>query len=69
MTEEGGRRWIQHDATIHKGNSGRPLLAEDGTAVGINTLKHTSAAGVQWSLSLPQLRAVIDRHAPGAVWK
>src|SRR5262249_46802516 len=46
VTEDGGRKWIQHDATIHGGNSGGPLLAEDGTVVGINTLKHKGAAGV-----------------------
>src|SRR5262249_39439826 len=34
--EEGGPRWIQHEATLHHGNSGGPLLTEDGTVVGIN---------------------------------
>jgi S1-C subfamily serine protease len=69
VTEESGRKWIQHDATIHPGNSGGPLVTEDGTVVGINTLKSTQAAGIQWSLSLPQLRREIDAHVPAVVWK
>jgi S1-C subfamily serine protease len=67
--EEGGPRWIQHEATIHHGNSGGPLLTEDGTVVGINTLGNTATHGVYRSLSMPQLRREIDQHAPGVTWK
>ena len=62
-------KWIQHEATIHGGNSGGPLLTDDGTVVGINTWKHKQAAGVQMSLSMPQLRKEIDKHVPGVVWQ
>jgi S1-C subfamily serine protease len=69
VNEERGPRWIQHHATIHPGNSGGPLLTEEGTVVGINTLGNPGTHGVYRSLSMPQLQLEIDRHIPGVVWK
>ena len=64
-----GCKWIQHDATIHKGNSGGPLISNDGAVVGINTLKLDQVTGVQRALSLHQLRQEIDTQVPGVLWK
>jgi S1-C subfamily serine protease len=69
VNEDSGPRWIQHDATIHHGNSGGPLLTEDATVVGINTLGKPGAHGVYRSLSMPQLRREIDQHVSGVAWK
>lgn len=69
-TEEGqDRRWIQHNASINPGNSGGPLLLENATVIGINTLLITNASGTFYSLSLPQLKAEIDKHVPGVRWE
>jgi S1-C subfamily serine protease len=67
--ESAGRTWIQHNADINPGNSGGPLTSSEGVVLGINTLRHESASGVFYSLSLPQLREEITKQAPKAVWR
>lgn len=62
-------KWIQHEATIHHGNSGGPLLSEDGLVVGINTLGNTKTHGVYRALSMPQLRKEIERHVAKTIWR
>lgn len=69
ISEESGCKWILHLATIHQGNSGGPLIGRDGTVIGINTRVNLQTSGVNYALSMPQLREVIDKHVAGAVWK
>lgn len=63
------RLWIQHNANIHPGNSGGPLVTTQGLVVGINTLANRGAAGVSFSLSIPQLRNEIERIVSGIQWE
>jgi len=44
--------WIQTSAPISKGNSGGPLLAADGTVVGINTWQLSADAGQNLNFAL-----------------
>jgi S1-C subfamily serine protease len=71
-TEQGGRRWLQHNSRINQGNSGGPLVLENGAVVGINTagvILPGDGQGIFYSLALPQLRPEIDSRVPGVVWK
>lgn len=57
LTAADGIDYIQHDATIHSGNSGGPLLTEDGYVIGLNTLGFTyddgaEIAGTNYALSI-----------------
>ena len=69
--EENGRRWIQHNAQINPGNSGGPLLTSDGRVIGINTSRSGQPfqQGVFFALTMPLLKAEIERHIQGIVWK
>lgn len=63
-TEENGIDWLQHNASINPGNSGGPLVMEDASVIGINSLTNSKASGVFFALALPQLRDEILRIVP-----
>ncbi|MDA1013345.1 MAG: trypsin-like peptidase domain-containing protein [Planctomycetota bacterium] len=65
--EKEGRAWVQHDAEISPGNSGGPLILENGVVVGINTLTHTKEAGVSWALGIAQLKKELDKNVEGTL--
>lgn len=47
----GSYKYIQIDAAINSGNSGGPLLTDDGKVVGVNSLKVSDAEGI--GLAIP----------------
>jgi S1-C subfamily serine protease len=51
---------IQTDATINPGNSGGPLIYPDGTVIGINTVKISSAEGIGFSIPINVVKPVIE---------
>jgi S1-C subfamily serine protease len=71
FTEEGGGHWIEHNADINHGNSGGPLVNDEGTVLGVNTLgvDATAGQGTYWSFTLLQCREEIERHVPEVVWE
>lgn len=52
---------IQTDATINPGNSGGPLIKADGTVIGINTIKITSAEGIGFAMPINIVKPIISR--------
>ena len=70
--------YLVHTARIATGNSGGPLIARDGTVMGINTLgllvdpkakEKVIQEGQNYALTMPQLRKEIDQRVPGVVWR
>ena len=55
---------IQHNASINHGNSGGPLLDEDGNVVGVNTWGADKDRGEQtyWSVSNRELISFLDEN-------
>jgi len=51
---------IQTDATINPGNSGGPLILSDGTVIGINTVKITSAEGIGFAVPVNVVKPIIE---------
>lgn len=53
---------IQTDATINPGNSGGPLIAADGTMIGITSVKITSAEGIGFAVPINVVKPIIERY-------
>ncbi len=69
LRTELGTEYIQHSASISGGNSGGPLIYDDGSVIGINTLvtfdKGQSGVGVKYyAVSLNQALDEIRRKVP-----
>ena len=56
---EGDVRVIQHDAAIHPGNSGGPLVNENGVVLGINTYNST-AESLNYAIYVDYAREALD---------
>jgi serine protease Do len=52
---------IQTDASINPGNSGGPLLNARGQAIGINTIKVTSAEAIGFAIPINVTKPIISR--------
>ncbi len=52
---------IQHDASLNPGNSGGPLLNEDGEVIGINTLKITSGEGIGFAIPTRSFISLLNK--------
>lgn len=52
---------IQTDATINNGNSGGPLVNEEGEVIGINSVKIEEAEGIGFAIPVNIVKPIIDK--------
>lgn len=52
---------IQTDATINQGNSGGPLVNQNGELIGINTVKITEAEGIGFAVPVNIIKPILER--------
>ena len=55
---------IQHDASINSGNSGGPLINNQGKVIGINSLKASDAEGIGFAIPIETATAITNRIIP-----
>lgn len=61
----GAQTYIQIDAPINKGNSGGPLLNDDGKVLGMNTLKMTDSEGIGLAIPMDRVCRYIESLGVG----
>ncbi len=65
MHDVNGVPYIQHDAALNPGNSGGPLLNEQGEVVGVNTFVIKDGQNIGFSLPVRFLRDAIREYLEG----
>lgn len=56
----GNYEYIQIDASINSGNSGGPLIDENGEVIGINTMKRIDAEGIGFAIGTSYINDFIN---------
>jgi S1-C subfamily serine protease len=55
---------IQIDATLNPGNSGGPLIDQNGKVVGVNTFKLKGFEGLNFAIAANELKGSFGRLLP-----
>ncbi len=58
--ENGLKAYIQIDAALNPGNSGGPLISNDGKVIGINNFKISEAEGVGFALESNYIKSTVN---------
>lgn len=62
LTAENNVKVIQHDATIHGGNSGGPLVDASGCVVGLNTYSATDSESLNYAITVDYIRSFCEEN-------
>ncbi len=62
LASENNVQVIQHDATIHGGNSGGPLVDASGRVVGLNTYSATNSESLNYAITVDYIRAFCEEN-------
>src|SRR6266571_1162610 len=65
--DEGDARYIQTDVTLNPGNSGGPLLDEDGYVVGVVRMKLVKADRVGFAIPVNLAKDFLEAHVPSVL--
>lgn len=60
--EQNGTTYFQHDAALNPGNSGGPLISQDGQIMGVNTFVIRDGENIGFSLPANYLKATLDAY-------
>ncbi len=60
---------IQTDSTINEGNSGGPLINEEGKIIGINSVKLTSAEGMGFAVPINIVKPILEKFLQNGEYK
>lgn len=61
--DQGGIRYLQHDAALNPGNSGGPLLSTEGRVIGVNTFIIRDGNSIGFALPVNYLVETLDEYA------
>lgn len=56
----GQNTYIQIDASVNSGNSGGPLVDENGEVIGVITMKASDAEGISFAIPVPEVTAFLE---------
>lgn len=68
-TDKYSGTWVQTDAAMSPGNSGGPLMNQDGKVVGMNTLNHIGGQNLNFAISSVDINSAIESSKIGKLTK